>query len=289
MNLDNLLVNENIDPHEVIVMRHRPYEPELRKVLPWLATEKPDVFNAYQSAHFERAESALKRAKYIASFIGHEAGKALFIGLYKIKGNKPLTYEKFWEVKANRELKTFGMTGFQGETPFRLWFDLQLTDFYAQWKGKMIVQWPGLERSWYRWADRNEFVIAAILEESALDEEMPEWDKLKLTWDELSVIPSSWRKALSQWRGIYYIFDSTDRKGYVGCAYGSDNILGRWKNYSKSGHGGNTLLRKRSPENFLFTILQRVSPDMSVEDIIQLESTWKDRLHTRKPFGLNDN
>jgi hypothetical protein len=38
-----------------------------------------------------------------------------------------------------------------------------------------------------------------------------------------------------------------------------------------------------------FTILQRVSPDMEAEDVIQLEATWKKRLHTRPPHGLNDN
>ena len=54
MNLNTLLIGENFDPREVIVMRHRPYEPELRKVLPWLATEKPEVFKAYQQTSEDR-------------------------------------------------------------------------------------------------------------------------------------------------------------------------------------------------------------------------------------------
>ena len=32
----------------------------------------------------------------------------------------------------------------------------------------------------------------------------------------------------AQWRGIYYIFDTSDAKGYVGSAYGEYNPLGRW-------------------------------------------------------------
>ena len=79
-----------------------------------------------------------------------------------------------------------------------------------------------------------------------------------------------------------------DRRGYVGSAYGSDNLLGRWRNYAASGHGGNKLLRKRDPNTFRFSILQRVDPDMDTDQIIQLENTWKDRLHTRE-FGLNVN
>jgi hypothetical protein len=289
MNLNDLLVGNNIDPHDVVIMRHRPHEQELRRILPWLAAEKPNVFNAYQSTHSEKVEKALKRAKYIASFIGHEAGKALFIGLYEIKGSKPITYKKYWEIPAHKEMKTFGMVGFTSERSSCLWFNLKLLDFYAHWKGKMIVQWPGLERSWWRWADRNIVDVCAILEESILDASMPDWDQIKLTWDELSVIPSSWKVTLEQWRGIYYIFDISDGKGYVGSAYGSSNLLGRWKNYASSGHGNNKLLRNRNSKNFIFTILQRVSPDMSADEVIRLESRWKDRLHTRSPVGLNEN
>jgi hypothetical protein len=46
--LNDILVGAGIDPKQVLVLRHRPNEPELRKVLPWLAAEKPATFNAYQ-------------------------------------------------------------------------------------------------------------------------------------------------------------------------------------------------------------------------------------------------
>ena len=38
-----------------------------------------------------------------------------------------------------------------------------------------------------------------------------------------------------------------------------------------------------------FLSFERVSPDMSEGDVIRLEATWKERLHTRSPHGLNDN
>jgi len=82
MNLNILLADADIDPRTVLVMRHRPFEPELRKVLPWLAAEKPDVFNAYQQTQGEKLEKAMLGAKHVASFIGHEPGKAVFVGLY---------------------------------------------------------------------------------------------------------------------------------------------------------------------------------------------------------------
>lgn len=74
-----------------------------------------------------------------------------------------------------------------------------------------------------------------------------------------------------------------------GSASGGDKLLGRWLNYAASGDGGNGLLRGRDPHGFVFSMLQRVSPDMPAEDVVQVENTWKERLQTRAPNGLNDN
>jgi hypothetical protein len=292
MELNDLFRKNGIDPEQMLVLRHRPTERQLSKVLPWLASDKPEVFNAYQQTQGEKVEKAMSTAKYVASFIGHEPGKALFIGLYSVGASKPLTRAEFWRIPAYIELKALGMKGFTEEEPrpHVLWFDLALQeDFYASWKGKLVVGWPPPERSWWRRAHRNKMDIVAILEDSALDADMPQWDEMALTWEELSVLPARWRSALSQWRGIYYIFDASDRSGYVGSAYGENNLCQRWENYPASGHGGNSLLKTREPRNFRFTILQRVSPDMSSEDVIRVECTWKERLHTRSPLGLNEN
>ena len=292
MNFTDLLARENIDPQQVLVMRHRPPEPALRRVLPWLAAEKPHVFNAYQQTQKrETVERAMQGATHVASFIGHEAGKALFVGLYSIGGSRPLNHTEFWEIPAYKEMKPFGMKGWvtAEARPSILWFDLAVTEFYAKWKGKLVVSWPPPERSWWRRAHRNDFPVLAVLEDSALDAVMPQWDEINLGWDELGILPTPWRSALSHWRGIYYITDISDGKAYVGSAYGASNLLGRWLNYATTGHGGNVLLRQRNPSTFKFAILQRVSPDMEAADVIRLETTWKDRLHTRSPLGLNEN
>ncbi|OXS13756.1 hypothetical protein CGX12_17940 [Zobellella denitrificans] len=294
MNLNDLLKSKGVDPQHVLVLRHRPNEPELNKVLPWLAAEKPDVFNAYQQTQGEKLEkvmASMTGTGYIASFIGHEPGKALFIGLYSIGKNKPLTLKQYWRIPAYVEMKAFGMRGFteENERHSVLWFDLAVTDVFASWKGKLVVGWPPPERSWWRRAHRNDIPVAAILEESVLDAAMPEWDAINLSWEELAVLPSRWKSALSHWRGIYYVFDTSDGKGYVGSAYGEANLFGRWLNYAARGHGGNKLLKERDPRNFRFSILQRVSPDMNTTDLVRLENSWKERLHTRQPFGLNDN
>ncbi len=288
MEFNDLLIKEGINPKGVLVLRHRPSEPKLRKVFPWLAAERPDLYNAYQQTQGPKVEKAMQKADYVASFIGHEPGRAHFVGLYERCNWRPLTYQQYRKKPGYEETTALDYQDIKGGRDSIFWFDLELTDFYARWKGRLIVEWPGLERSWWRWADRNVILIDSILKQSAFDAEIPSWDELTLTWEELKVLPSKWQAALSEWRGIYFILDESDGKGYVGSAYGTDNILGRWLNYAASGHGGNKALRRRKPGNFRFSILQRVSPDMEPADITRLEASWKNRLHTRS-FGLNGN
>jgi hypothetical protein len=148
---------------------------------------------------------AMTGTGYVASFIGREPGKALFVGLYSIGESKPLSREEFWQVPAYVKLKAFGMRGFADEraTASVLWFDLTLlTDFYGRWKGKLIVGWPPPERAWWRRAHRNEFPIIAVLEDSvledsALDAALPEWDEIEFTWEELQVLPTRLRHGLN--------------------------------------------------------------------------------------------
>jgi hypothetical protein len=294
MNLNDLLKRDGLDPERVLVLRHRPQEPGLNKILPWLAAEQPDVFNAYQQTQngpLEKAMAALVGRGHVASFIGREPGSALFVGLYAIAGAKPLTGRECLKVPAYAEMNRLRMHKWTEEEKNEkvLWFDLKLTKLRAQWKGRLVVGWPPPERSWWRRAHRNEFPVLAIHEDSALDSRMPAWNEIDFTWEDLRALPKRLKAVLAEWRAIYYIFDTSDRKGYVGSAYGEANLLGRWLNYAADGHGGNRLLRGRDPRNFRFTVLQRVSPDMDAAEVIRLEATWKERLHTREPVGLNEN
>ena len=295
LTLNDLLTKARLDPERVLVFRHRPPEPDLRKRLQWLAAERPDTFNAYQMTQnptLERVMGSLAGDGHIASFIGHEPGKAVFVGLYRIGGSTPLSFEQYWAEPFHQQLKELGMRGWSlGDDPRSsiLRFDLAPTPLFEGWRGRLIVGWPPPERSWWRRAHRNEIPVHAIREADALTGAMPDWADLTLSWADLAVMPGHWRAALAQWRGIYFIFDASDGKGYVGSAYGTENLLGRWRQYAARGDGGNVLLRQRDPAHFTFAILQRVSPDMEPAEVIQLEASWKARLHTRAPHGLNDN
>ena len=70
------------------------------------------------------------------------------------------------------------------------------------------------------------------------------------------------------------------------------------ENRISSGDGSTTLRRGTAVidccagvilGHLAFTILQRLSPDEELADVVQSERKWKERLHTRAPHGLNDN
>ena len=303
MELNYLLSARGIDTtkKKVLVMRHTPQEPELRKALPWLAAERPDIFNAYQQTQRPRVENMLKDADYLVSCIGYRGKptEALFIGVYKVGGYKLRSRDELLNNSAEQRLQELGGKDFVGNISDILWFDLKIDDsIYHEWKGKLILNWPPPPIRWAQWCDPkrcepkkpDSFSVKAILEESTLDKEMPDWNKLILSWHELKNLPTRWIDKLSEWRGVYFIFDAKDGKGYVGSAYGEYNLFRRWKEYADTGDGGNTLLRERKPDKFSFSILERVSPDEEPNAVLILENNWKDRLHTRKKFGgLNVN
>jgi hypothetical protein len=287
--IKDLLTKANIPPERTLVVRHKPHEPKLRRIFTWLAIDRPDLINAYQRFQTPNAESALSNADYLVSFIGHEARKALFFGLFEIQRYEVWPTDRISADPQIRELVSMGMVDWSEDSRREIRrFDLVRSRGFEQWLGRLEVHWPGLERSWYRWVDRNDFVVSAIHSENILQQEMPPWTELVLTWRELAALPKQWIYALQQWRGIYYIHDTSDGKGYVGSAYGQENIYGRWKSYAETGHGGNKELKGRDPRQFVFSVLERLSPDMLVGEVIHIENNWKSRLHTRTA-GLNSN
>jgi hypothetical protein len=110
MELSYLLSEANLDTKRVrvLVMRHVPSEPEFRKMLPWLAAERPDIYNAYQQSQHPHVQKQMTSAEYVVSCIGHKPREALFIGLYKLNGQSTLTFDDFWRIPANQELGKLG-------------------------------------------------------------------------------------------------------------------------------------------------------------------------------------
>ena len=93
--------------------------------------------------------------------------------------------------------------------------------------------------------------------------------------------------------GVYLITTETGAQ-YVGAAYGGEGFLGRWRAYTKTGHGGNKQLMVLLDEHpgaeakFQFSILRTLPIGSREEDVIAAERTLKNQLGTRA-HGLNSN
>ena len=98
LNLNSLLAVANIDPAKVLVMRHRPFEPKLRKWLPTIAVKKPELYRAYQQAQYPRAEAAMSNAEYVASFVGLDDSRSVFCYLYANRGSREINEKQFWKI-----------------------------------------------------------------------------------------------------------------------------------------------------------------------------------------------
>ena len=286
LTLADLLLKNNLAPDSTLVLRHSPTERSLREVFTMLVTRQHDTFNTYQSVQTLKVERQMDRATHVAAFYGLPNELAIFVGLYEQRGSRTITQADFEAMPTYQALVGFGMGEATGDRPTMLHFDLQEMEQFKHLQGRLVVRWPKPPVQWSRWADRH-FPIHAIHDENLLQESMGAWDEISLTCAKIKLLPPSWIKTLSGYRGIYFIFDRTLRKGYVGAAYGPENMWQRWSRHAATG-GDARDLRPSNPDDFVFSILQLVGQSTPKDEVERLEASWKRRLHTRE-FGLNAN
>lgn len=291
LTLAHVLAELEVAADKTIVMRHAPGAKDLRAFM-GIVRRRPDLLDAYQRTQFSSAEKPMSQADWLVSCAGEQPNLALFIGIYRIAGFRRVNVQEQFALPEVRELERLvpGTDGWRERVPDTvLRFDLQEVEAARDYSARLVLNWPGGTRSWWRWASRNRFEIAELRSQAEIDPPIPDWRSWTVPWAELSALPRSWEDALGHWRGVYHIFDVVSKKSYVGSAGGAENILGRWYNYFKDGHGGNIGLKGVESGNLIFAILERTSPDLPISELVRLESGWKDRLQTRAPNGLNHN
>lgn len=293
---NDVLERSGIAAKDVNVMLHSPKEASLKAVLPSLVRTRRAAMEAYQATHGSGAERTLMQGRpWVATFVktGQDIPAShslmLFSGLYRNEGNRVRTTS---EILLEQEIlflrQTYGtLQEFTESMPTLewTWFDMSLSDELSDLLGRLVIS-VALTPSYVRLAENLIAPIKAIHAESAFDAAPPDWRSWVISAAELRAIPPGWAARLREWRGIYLIRDRTDGARYVGSAYGADNLLGRWQAHVQRDAGVTVELARRSPANFDFSILERVSPDMESADIIALEHGWMTRLHT-KTDGLN--
>jgi hypothetical protein len=129
--------------------------------------------------------------------------------------------------------------------------------------------------------------VYAIHEESLLDAEMPSWDELCLTWTQPALLPTR-LKACANGGGSTTSSTRTLEKAMLvqQAARKTSSAVGLIM--PPQVMGGTRSCENVSQSNFVFTILERTSPDIGRDQMCELEAKSKKRLHTGE-YGLNEN
>ncbi len=205
------------------------------------------------------------------------------IGLVKIDEERWLLFDIS---RITKDLNLFESVGYEYET---------LTQ-YEKYFGRVIVEFKNRSQQMVRRAENviDHCVVRQILEDTFDNDVFPGYENVNLSWSDLNRVltKSIWKTALKKQKGVYLITDKSNGKMYVGSAYGTTMIYGRWASYVKCGHGGNVELKSLDFDyirnNFYYSILDIHKSTIEDKVIIHRENWWKNTLMTRK-FGYNKN
>jgi len=177
-------------------------------------------------------------------------------------------------------------------------YDLMESDLLDKLDGRLVVEWSQDFINWVKpGTSAASFPVVEISDPDAVP--FPGFDRVAVTYAELQDVVNdsryeAWRTALGAVQGIYLIADRSTGKLYVGKADGSQRILGRWKQYADTGHGGNVALREAlgvDPEraqHFTWSLLRVFGSNTTPDEVDRAESHFKETLLTRK-YGFNRN
>ncbi len=255
---------------------------ELSRRHDWL-----ELYQRYQNKLSSQRKPNFHGAEQIVSFCGLSGGRARFFGVYKVLRVRPASEgvtlpECSWSLEWNSTSKFF--------------YDLERDTRFDCLRDRLIIGWQ--ERQFVQKLANKPVPVLEILPPGRKLSAFDDYLEFSLTHAELRDLFDNeeahrdWRIPLSAVSGVYLILAQTSGDLYVGSASGVSGIWGRWREYAKSGHGGNVRLRKliesdpRYPEQFRFSVLQTLSKTMARDEVIKRETLYKHKLGTRA-IGLN--
>ena len=206
------------------------------------------------------------------------------IGFIRLNDDKWLLFDISLITK---DLNKYNAVGYEYET----------LEKFKKYFGRLIVRFKNKSQNLVRKAESviNECEIYEIISDTFEDDNFPGYENVDLSWRELkrAIEKKDWKTALENQKGVYLITDTKAGKRYVGSAYGEEMLLGRWKSYIKTGHGGNKDLKKLDfefiKENFSYSILEIYKSTTDDKVIINREHYWMKILLTKnKSFGYNN-
>ncbi|UII55678.1 GIY-YIG nuclease family protein [Cytobacillus spongiae] len=284
LTLSEILTLRGLDCSEKIkLVRHKDKRFDIDKLY------KLGQLNYYQK---HQETPVFHDCSYVISFIGLPSNQARLLGVYKVLGYKAT---KEWDIP-----DTFIYRNSFKDSNYI--YDLEEVDLFKDLKERVVINWGKGAINWAQWLKDEPGKDKEIIEilPKGYVKHFPGFDELIITFNELKDIMDNpiankeWHLMLSSVSGIYLIVDQRTGQQYVGSASGKEGILGRWKNYSETGHGGNKELinlivnDSYALNNLCFTILKTLPLSMTSTEVVFIEQRYKEKLGTRN-FGLNLN
>ena len=175
-------------------------------------------------------------------------------------------------------------------------YEYEVLSNYEKYFGRLIVKFKNKSQNMIRLARSviDDCEVVQILPNTFDHDIFPGYDNVRISWEDLSKVieKEGWKTALQNQKGVYLITDKSNGKMYVGSASGENMILGRWREYLTSGHGGNVGLKELDfnyiKKNFEYSILDIFKSTTDDTVILLRENWWKAVLNT-KEFGYNKN
>lgn len=241
-------------------------------------------FEEYQSV---QGRFAFNAGDFVASFVAPPSGETIFVGLYEV-------IERY----RNREALTCPLSGFVYQAGKAHQHTMRRSPLMQDYIGTLVIDWTTIGRqkpsqTFVQGAHDNPKPVLEIRRE-VQRKEFPGFRNFYAEVEHLNHLPDSWKMALASVWGIYLLVCNATGKQYVGAAYGVDGILGRLLQYkSPQAVGNKRLVRHDRSKNlgrgYRCCVLDVITPGVSVSEIAQLESQWKEKLQTRGEWGLNEN
>lgn len=259
--------------------------PDLNLFDLFLDHQNDALFEDYVREHTIRRAAQLRKAKYVVVFMS-DGNYSRFAGVYKILGE-----EKRIQILSEAQ------QGYE-ETVF---FKVSYLDVFEENRGRILIDWGGREaQCWLQWFKGDKNIIRIDNGIVRIPIPFVSYNDVLLSFKELKNIIETdnveWCVKLKNVKGVYCIADRKNGMLYVGSAYGTEGIWGRWRDYvGTNGHGNNELLievTKEDPnyalKHFQWFILESFPLDVDDSYAIQREELYKTKLCTRV-FGYNKN
>lgn len=169
-------------------------------------------------------------------------------------------------------------------------------DPLCKYENKLFIDWGKGMRYWQK--ATNEKPITQLADTNQYN--FPGFENVSLMYNELKEMVTNgdtykdWHIALSSINAIYAVTDCSNGKLYIGSSYNKNGLLGRWKEYVHTIHGGNNKLIRTHKQDakahlqFQYSILKVLPKDITPLEAVQVEKRYKEKLQTIK-YGYNEN